>query len=85
LSFHFLEETSMSRTKILALVLIVVGALMLAYPAITFTERDKVVDLGPIEVTQEERHRIPLPPIIGGVTVAAGIALMFMGGRRRTV
>lgn len=72
----------MSGTKIFAIVLIVVGALMLAYPAITFTERDKVVDLGPIEVTQEERHSVPLPPIVGGVAIAAGIALMFMGSRR---
>jgi len=72
----------MSGTKIFAIVLIVVGALMLAYPAISFTERDKVVDLGPIEVTQEERHSIPLPPIVGGIAIAAGIALMFMGSRR---
>ena len=72
----------MSGTKIFAIVLIVVGALMLAYPAISFTERDKVVDLGPIEVTQEERHSVPLPPIAGGIAIAAGIALMFMGGRR---
>jgi len=72
----------MSGTKIFAIVLIVVGALMLVYPAISFTERDKVVDLGPIEVTQEERHSIPLPPIVGGIAIAAGIALMFMGSRR---
>ena len=72
----------MSGNKIFAIVLIVVGALMLAYPAISFTERDKVVDLGPIEVTQEERHSIPLPPIVGGIAIAAGIALMFMGSRR---
>ena len=72
----------MSGTKFFAIVLIVVGALMLAYPAISFTERDKVVDLGPIEVTQEERHSIPLPPIVGGIAIAAGIALMFMGSRR---
>ena len=72
----------MSGTKVFAIVLIVVGALMLVYPAISFTERDKVVDLGPIEVTQEERHSIPLPPIVGGIAIAAGIALMFMGSRR---
>ena len=40
------------------------------------------MDLGPIEVTQEERHSIPLPPIVGGIAIAAGIALMFMGSRR---
>jgi UDP-N-acetylmuramyl pentapeptide phosphotransferase/UDP-N-acetylglucosamine-1-phosphate transferase len=72
----------MSATRILALVLIVVGALMFAYPMISYTTRDKVVDLGPIEVTQEERHSIPVPPILGGIALVAGIALLFAGGRR---
>jgi UDP-N-acetylmuramyl pentapeptide phosphotransferase/UDP-N-acetylglucosamine-1-phosphate transferase len=68
--------------RMLALVLIVVGALMFAYPMISYTTRDKVVDLGPIEVTQEERHRIPVPPILGGIAVVAGLVLLFTGGRR---
>lgn len=72
----------MSATRILAFVLIVVGALMLASPVISYTTRDKVVDLGPIEVTQEEKHRVPVPPILGGIAVVAGIALLVTGGRR---
>ena len=72
----------MSGMRILAVVLIVVGVLMFAYPVITYTTRDEVVDLGPLEVTQEERHRVPLPPILGGVAVAAGIVLLFTGRRR---
>jgi UDP-N-acetylmuramyl pentapeptide phosphotransferase/UDP-N-acetylglucosamine-1-phosphate transferase len=72
----------MSATRILALVLIVVGALMFAYPMISYTTRDKVVDLGPIQVTQEERHNVPVPPILGGIALVAGIALLFAGGRR---
>ena len=72
----------MSATRILALVLIIVGVLMFAYPAITFTTRDEVVDLGPIEVTQEERHRVPVPPILGGIAVVAGIVLLVIGRKR---
>ena len=72
----------MSAMRILALVLIVVGALMLASPVISYTTRDKVVDLGPIEVTQEDKHRIPVPPILGGIAVVAGLALLVTGGRR---
>ena len=72
----------MSAMRILALVLIVIGALMLASPVISYTTRDKVVDLGPIEVTQEDKHRIPVPPILGGIAVVAGIALLVTGGRR---
>jgi UDP-N-acetylmuramyl pentapeptide phosphotransferase/UDP-N-acetylglucosamine-1-phosphate transferase len=72
----------MSAMRILALVLIVAGALMFAYPMLSFTTRDKVVDLGPVEVTQEERHNVPLPPILGGVAVVAGLVLLVTGGRK---
>ena len=74
----------MNGTRIAALALIVVGVLMFVYPAISFTTRDEVADIGPIEITQEERHRIPLSPILGGVAVAVGVGLLFMG-RGRTV
>jgi len=72
----------MSAMRILALVLIVVGVLIFAYPVITYTTRDEVVDLGPLEVTQEERHRVPLSPILGGVAVVAGIVLLVTGRRK---
>jgi hypothetical protein len=68
--------------KVIAVVLIVFGLVALAYGGITMTTRDKVVDLGPIEVTQEEQHRLPLPPVVGGVAVAAGIVLLVAGARR---
>jgi hypothetical protein len=49
------------------------------------TTRDKIVDLGPVEVTQEEQHRLPLPPIVGGVAVAAGIIMLVAGARKSPV
>jgi UDP-N-acetylmuramyl pentapeptide phosphotransferase/UDP-N-acetylglucosamine-1-phosphate transferase len=68
--------------RILAIVLIVVGALMLAYPVISFTERDTVVDIGPIEVTEEDTHSLPIPPILGGIAIAAGVVLLVTGRKR---
>ena len=68
--------------KVIAVLLIVLGLVALAYGGITMTTRDKIVDLGPVEVTQEERHRLPLPPIVGGVAVAAGIIMLVAGARK---
>lgn len=68
--------------KVIAVLLIVLGLVALAYGGITMTTRDKIVDLGPVEVTQEEQHRLPLPPIVGGVAVAAGIILLVAGARK---
>jgi hypothetical protein len=71
--------------KVIAVLLIVLGLVALAYGGITMTTRDKVVDLGPVEVTQEEKHRLPLPPVVGGVAVAAGIILLVAGARKSPV
>lgn len=68
--------------KIVAIVLIVLGAISLAYGGITYTSREKVLDVGPIEATAERQKTVPLPPVLGGVAVIAGIALLFVGGKK---
>jgi hypothetical protein len=68
--------------KILAILLIVFGAISLAYGGITYTRREKVLDIGPIEATAERQRTIPLPPILGGIALAAGIGLLVAGGKK---
>jgi hypothetical protein len=62
--------------------LLVLGILALAYQGITYTTQEKVIDLGPVKVEAEKERTIPLPPILGGVAVAAGVLLIFLGTRR---
>jgi hypothetical protein len=62
--------------------LIVVGLISLAYGGITYTSREKVLDIGPIEATAERRRTVPMPPIIGGVALVAGIGLLVMGSKK---
>jgi uncharacterized membrane protein YidH (DUF202 family) len=69
--------------KILAIVLIVVGVIALAYGGISYTREKKVVDLGPLEATTRTRETIPLPPILGVAAVAGGVILLVISGRRR--
>lgn len=64
-----------------ALVLIVLGVVALAYGSISFTRQKKVVDLGPVEVTQEKRERIPLRPAAGAVFLVSGVALLVLRPR----
>lgn len=73
----------MNSTKVFAIVLFAAGLIALAYQGVTYTSRDKVVDLGPLQVTAEKTHTLPLPPIIGGLALLAGIGLFVVEGKRR--
>jgi hypothetical protein len=70
--------------KIVGIMLIVLGLVALAYGGISYTRREKVVDLGPIEATAERRHTIPLPPVLGGLALAGGVVLLIYGAKTRT-
>jgi hypothetical protein len=62
--------------------LIVLGVIALIYQGITYTTREKVLDVGPVEVTAERRNTIPLPPLLGALALAGGIVLVVVGSRR---
>jgi hypothetical protein len=69
--------------KLIGVLLIVIGVVALAVGGIRYTTREKVLDLGPIEATQEKHHTVPLSPIVGIAAVAGGIALVVAGSRTR--
>ena len=69
--------------KIIGIVLIVLGVIGLAYGGLTWTTREKVVDLGPLQVTQDKTQGVPMSPIAGGICLVSGVLLMVAGGRRR--
>jgi len=64
------------------IILIVIGIVAFAYQGITYTTREKVVDIGPIQMTAEKTKTLPLSPIMGGVALVGGIALLVMGNRK---
>ncbi len=73
----------MKGTQILGIVLIVAGVLLLAYGGFSYTKREKVLDVGPIEATTEQHKTVPVPPIVGGAALIGGIALLVVGSRSR--
>ena len=71
--------------KILGILLVALGLVGLLYGGFHWTEREKVVDLGSVEVTHNERKGVPVSPIAGAVMLAAGIVLIVMDGRGRRI
>ncbi len=62
--------------KIIGIVLIVLGLLGLAWGGIKYTTTEKVLDIGPIHATREEKHNVPIPPIAGAAALIGGIVLL---------
>lgn len=67
------------KTKSIGLVLVIAGVLMMIYTGFTFVTREKMVDLGPLEVNKKETHPVQWSPLVGGVLLAGGILLMVTG------
>ena len=72
----------MNTRMLLAIIPIAVGIVAFAYQGITYTTREKAVDLGPIHVMTEKTRTIPLPPIVGATALVGGIALLVMGSKK---
>jgi len=72
----------MKTNIVIGIILIVLGILALAYQGITYTTREKVIDLGPIQMTAEKEKTIPLPPLVGGIALIAGTVMLIMGRKK---
>ncbi len=72
----------MKPAGIIGILLIVIGIVALAYGGFSYTKREKVLDLGPIQATAEKRETIPFPPLLGGLCLVGGIILVVAGGRK---
>jgi hypothetical protein len=74
----------MKTTMILGLILIVLGVAALGYQGVAWvTTRDTVARVGPVEVQADREHAIPLAPILSGLALAGGIALLIVGANKR--
>ncbi len=73
----------MKSPSLLGILLVVLGALALAYQGITYTHREKVFDLGPVHATKDTQENVPLPPILGGVALVGGVVLLIIGARQK--
>ena len=72
----------MKPVTLVGVALIILGVLALAYQGITYTTREKIIDLGPLKASVDKEKSIPLPPIVGALAIAGGVVLIIVGARK---
>jgi hypothetical protein len=72
----------MTTPTMLGVALIILGIVAFVYQGITYTTQNKIIDLGPLQATVDKQETIPLSPFVGGLALAGGVALLFVGARK---
>jgi uncharacterized iron-regulated membrane protein len=73
----------MRPTSIVGLLLIAAGLVMLLMGGFSYSKSEKVLDVGPLEATVQRKERVPIPPLLGGLVLAGGVALLLVGRKTK--
>jgi drug/metabolite transporter (DMT)-like permease len=71
----------MKPIAVLAIILIVIGVIALAYGGFSFTTREKVAEVGPLKIEKNKTRSVPLSPVLGVLALVGGVALLVVGRR----
>lgn len=70
----------MNRT--IALVMIILGIIMLVWTGFTYTQKEKLVDAGPIQISADKQKSVNWPPYVGGIILVAGVVILTTSKKR---
>ena len=71
------KEPTLNRT--IGIILIALGLVGLVLGGVSYTTKEKIIDIGPIEASRDKTHSIPLSPLAGAAALIGGIVLLAMG------
>jgi uncharacterized membrane protein len=67
---------------LVGIALVLLGIVAFVYQGITYTSREKIIDIGPIQATADTQKTIPLSPLLGGLALVGGIVLVVVGAKK---
>ena len=67
---------------LVGIALILLGIVAFAYQGISYTSREKVIDVGPLQASVDTKKTIPLSPLLGGLVLVGGIVLVVVGTKK---
>ncbi|HZY73132.1 MAG TPA: DUF3185 domain-containing protein [Edaphobacter sp.] len=73
----------MKPASIIGFLLIILGVIGFAVGGVSFTHQKKDVDLGPVQVSHEQKETVPISPILSTIALVAGVGLVVVGAKAR--
>ena len=67
---------------LVGIALILLGIVAFAYQGISYTSREKIIDVGPLQASVDTKKSIPLSPLLGGLVLVGGIVLVVVGNKK---
>lgn len=72
----------MRTNTLIGIILIAIGIVAFGYQGITYKTTENVINLGPLQVTEEKTRTFPLPPVVGAIALVGGVVLLVMGRKK---
>jgi uncharacterized membrane protein len=67
---------------LVGIALILLGIVAFAYQGISYTSREKIIDVGPLQASVDTKKTIPLSPLLGALVLVGGIVLVVVGSKK---
>ena len=73
----------MKPSTLIGLILIVIGIIGFAVGGFSFTHERQDAKIGPLQIEHKQTSTVPIPPILSGIALVGGIALVVVGAKSR--
>lgn len=71
-----------SMINLVGVLLIIFGIIVLGYQGMTYTKKEKLAEIGDIQITANTQKTIYFPPVVGGLSLVAGVILILVGRKK---
>ncbi len=73
----------MKPATIVGFLLIILGIVGFAVGGVSFTHEKKDVNLGPVQISHQQKQTVPISPILSTIALIAGVGLVVVGAKAR--
>jgi len=71
----------MKPATVIGIILVIVGVVGFALGGFSFTHEKKDVDMGPLQISHQQRKTVPIPPVLSAIALVGGMCLVVVGAR----